>query len=452
MLFIYIYIFISNLTTIQHVFQICFILTIVRIHIQAKSCAEKDSTDEEILDGIDNMQDHLTNIAKHFLVFKAIPCHPGLESSMIVVRQSCYSINALRLIRSTDCLINHLNLYNIGIANITGDGANENVIFHHISCTVRLGDFVTPETKSLIEKYDVEEYLNYEVAKIDSYTGDYIFFMEDMPHLVKRLVNALYNSSKDDETRDIHYGDHHMNLRMIKQVWQKTGGTGAGVHGTRLTDAHFDKDNFSKMRVYLCVQVVSNSVLRMFTAAFNNPNINLPFKKHEYKPIIQFITHVNKFVDILNGRNDKNFIPETALSTIESLLEIFAWFHKWKKLNESLNLPANKFLPTQTWKGLERIIFDYIGMIDYYTIQRKMSLIPKRMTSDPCEHLFSRMRCCAGSTNSVTTRSALSTTAKQNLANSLKLPKNGSYAKAPSLSDTIIKNNEMLDTKIKKRF
>jgi hypothetical protein len=81
-----------------------------------------------------------------------------------------------------------------------------------------------------------------------------------------------------------------------------------------------------------------------------------------------------------------------------------------------------------------------------------MSFIPKRMTSDPCEHLFSRMRCCAGSTNSVTTRSALATTTKQNLANSLKLPKNGSYAKAPSLSDTIIENNEMLDTKIKKRF
>ena len=311
------------------------------------------------------MEENMENIAKHFLVLKAIGCHPDVSCSMVIARESCCTINPLRLRRLNDATINNLNVYNVGIASVTGDGASENITFNEISCTVRLGDFITTNTRSLFEKYHLKEYLDYKAAKIDPYTGDLIFFMEDMPHVVKRLVNALYDSSKESTTRNLHHGDHCMNLRMIEQVWEKTGGTSQGVHTTHLTGAHFDKDNFSKMRVYLCVQVVSGSVLRMFESAFDDPitTAQLPFQKDEYAPLLHFITHVNNFVDILNGRGGKHFTPTEGLPIIESLLKIFEWFDRWKKLNESSNLSEKNFLAKQTWEGLERIICCYVGKL-----------------------------------------------------------------------------------------
>ena len=146
------------------------------------------------------------------------------------------------------------------------------------------------------------------------------------------------------------------------------------------------------MRVYLSVQVVSGCVVKMFAIAFKDETIKLPFTRETYRPLLQLIIHTNNFVDIINGKNDVNWTPKNALSIIEKLLKIFSWFDNWRELNQSINLNNNKFLPEQTWNGFKRIILDYVGMIDYYVIQRGMTIVPKWILSDPCEHLFSRMR------------------------------------------------------------
>ena len=237
--------------------------------------------------------------------------------------------------------------------------------------------FFTEETKSLLTKNDLEEYLDYKVAMKDSYSKDLTFFLEDMPHMMKRIVNTLYNSSKDDETCNMHYDEYCLNLGMIRQVWEQTGGKKAGLHVTHLSQTHFDKDNFSNMRVYLSVQVVSGRVVKMFAMAFKDEIIKLPFTRKTYGPLLQLITHTNNFVDIINGNNDINFTPKDALPIAEELLKIFSWFHNWRELNQSFNLNNNRFLPEQTWNGFKRIILDY-GMIDYYVIQRGMTIVPKR--------------------------------------------------------------------------
>ena len=83
-------------------------------------------------------------------------------------------------------------------------------------------------------------------------------------------------------------------------------------------------------------------------------------------------------------------------------------------------------------------------MIDFCCIQRGMTIIPHRATSDPCEHLFSRMREMSGNGTTVTTEQANQALAKENLLNSIKLPHNGSYAHAPRLYGT--DNVEKIDT------
>ena len=104
-------------------------------------------------------------------------------------------------------------------------------------------------------------------------------------------------------------------------------GLTAALHPTKLTGGHFDKDNFSKMRVYLSAQVVSSSVATMIKLACEDEELELHFDRSEFEPLIQFITHANNLVDIINGRHGANFTQENTLQITESLLEILSWFN-----------------------------------------------------------------------------------------------------------------------------
>ena len=415
------------------------------VSTKANSESEVDPIAEDIKSGIADMESHLENIAEHFLVFKATPCHPSLDISLTILRQSCSFIDTLRLRESCDALINEFAIYSIGIATITGDGASENVGFNMASCNTALVDFLSNETKSLFAKYKLQKYLEFLVAMADPYSADLILLLEDMPHLVKRKVNNLSNSSKSSECRDLHYGNHSMNLNMIRHIWELSGGTGGELHYTKLRMLHFEKDNFNKQRVYLAVQVVSNSVVIMIKEAFDDDTVRVQLNctQEQYEPLIQYCTHINKYVDIMNGRSgateyEANWTPENADEIINELLKIFHWFDKWKQTNEELNLHKDKFLARETWDGFKRMILAYVGIIDYYVKGRGMTLVPKRLLSDPCEHLFSVCRYKGGGTNTVTTKSANSTVIRQNYAHTVRqngVIKKGSYAQAPLQDD-----------------
>ena len=239
------------------------------VSTKANSESEVDPVAEDIKNGIADMESHLENIAEHFLVFKATACHPAITMSLTVVRQSCSFIDTLRLRETCDTLMNEFAMYSIGIATVTGDGASENVGFNMASCDTALTDFLSNETKLLFAEYELQKDLEFKVAMADPYNADLVFFLEDMPHLVKRKVNNLSNSSKSSECRDLHYGNHSMNLNMIRHIWELTGGTGGELHYTKLRTLHFEKDNFNKQRVYLAVQVVSNSVGIKLSIFFN---------------------------------------------------------------------------------------------------------------------------------------------------------------------------------------
>tara|TARA_B110001450_G_C17647718_1_gene491938 strand:+ start:80 stop:553 length:474 start_codon:yes stop_codon:yes gene_type:complete len=145
----------------------------------------------------------------------------------------------------------------------------------------------------------------------------------------------------------------------------------------------------------------------------------------------------------MNGRSgateyEANWTPENADEIINELLKIFHWFDKWKQTNEELNLHKDKFLARETWDGFKRMILAYVGIIDYYVKGRGMTLVPKRLLSDPCEHLFSVCRYKGGGTNTVTTKSANSTVIRQNYAHTVRqngVIKKGSYAQAPLQDD-----------------
>jgi hypothetical protein len=239
-------------------------------------------------------------------------------------------------------------------------------------------------------------------------TGDSIFLIEDMPHLVKRLVNGLETSSKKDVSRDFKYDSNQpMNLNMIRTVWENIGGNTLRLQETKLTMQHFVKDGYSKMRVPLAVQITSESTANMLEK-FRQENSRVSgLYTTQYKRLIEMIRLVNELIDIVNGRTPKSkgcyanhVSAKNARSTQERLLTILSFFADWDaSVKKDKKCDIENFLAPETWKGLQRMILGYVGMIKYYVVGMGDTIVPKRTTSDSCEHYFSRARASFGGSN-----------------------------------------------------
>ena len=81
--------------------------------------------------GIDNLEDHMSNLLEHFLVFKATICQPDLNCSLVVARQSCSTIDPQRLVNVVRAIINALYTQGIEVISVCSDGASENHENHY---------------------------------------------------------------------------------------------------------------------------------------------------------------------------------------------------------------------------------------------------------------------------------------------------------------------------------
>ena len=51
-----------------------------------------------------------------------------------------------------------------------------------------------------------------------------IFIGGDMPHIVKRIVNVLGSSSKENSKRNLEYKGDKINLKMLRDIWECDSG------------------------------------------------------------------------------------------------------------------------------------------------------------------------------------------------------------------------------------
>ena len=78
-----------------------------------------------------------------------------------------------------------------------------------------------------------------------------------MLHLFNFFVNVLKRSSEKYST-SLFFENNHMSLKMLENVWKNPAGSGMSSNRTNnLTHEHFHKNTYSRMRVHLAVQVVS---------------------------------------------------------------------------------------------------------------------------------------------------------------------------------------------------
>jgi len=230
-----------------------------------------------------------------------------------------------------------------------------------------------------------------------------------MPHMIKRAVNALEYSAPGNKTkRDLTKFDDDnsprpLNLAMTKDAWESTQAPGVSTLRTsRLTIAHFEKDCFSRMRVYLAMQVVSGSVVAMLKeyTASDEPRRAL------YAPLIELCEKFDRIVDIWNSCSQKNapIINSPVHDLLFEALDILEWFSLWRDdlsvRGEDLD---SKFFPHEWWEDLNGLVLGLVCTCRFYLLpDNSRALVQRRGDQDPCEHHFAHLRAKGGSSSSVT--------------------------------------------------
>jgi hypothetical protein len=275
------------------------------IQTEAGRDSEADATnpnpEESIAEG--TILERSKNIVQHHLVFKWTSLAPGEKFSPTVGALNLSELQPSLIRNSIHSVILACHNAGLGVCNVTGDGAGENVkVFAEMSKVdcLQYIDTATMAKFPAIE-FEAEKLL----AMEHPVTREPVFVLEDMPHVVKRIVNALEMSSNPRSKRKLRWSGNPLNLWMIQNCWEATDGRSLRMQDTKLTMRHFVKDAFSRMKVYLATQVVSDSVVQMIKRALADDEADCHYDDWQYTAIIELAAHVNNLVDIINGRGKK---------------------------------------------------------------------------------------------------------------------------------------------------
>ena len=321
--------------------------------------------------------------------------------------------------------------YGLDTAGVCADDAGENAKFANTFSTLKAKDYIDDSLTGAEEFSSID--FSVKVALRDSTTGEVVVLLPDMPHLLKNIVTAMELSSKPSSKRDLKYGDNPINLNAIKDPWEKTGGKSNQQHPTKLGIRHFEKDQYSRMKVYLAAQVLSNSVVEMIKSATRDASIKLSLSKPKYRRLIEFIEKMDALVDLCNGRDGKNFSPTNARDKQKELLSILAWFSDWEKDHKDMvkkeKADEYNFFAPSTWKCIQRLILGLCVMIEELCIKKQRTIVPRRLNTDDLENHFANCRqFVGGSHDKLTCRGWLAAHAK---ASKFKFGSRGNNAFSP---------------------
>ena len=158
--------------------------------------------------------------------------------------------------------------YGFIINTIASDGALENRSANKKVATLTANDGLVnhPVKKDVSIKLGFPMNMKVAFPHLSlSKDGVIIFIDSDMPHLIKKFVNALERSSSSDSDTDLHFRGHKLSLKMLHQLWCASGSNinDSIRNVNKLTKGYFFKNNYSRMRVHLAVQCFSKNVVNM---------------------------------------------------------------------------------------------------------------------------------------------------------------------------------------------
>jgi hypothetical protein len=226
----------------------------------------------------------------------------------------------------------------------------------------------------------------------------FIYFFSDAPHLLKTARNCLFNSGIGKHTRlmwngqdmlwshiaALYYADLEQDLHQLP----------------KLTIDHINLTSFSKMKVNLAAQVLSNTVA---TA------LRRHYPSGETEETAKFCEMVNKFFDCLNVRSttehtkkrNESLAPYTSSedSRFDWLQKMFlSYLDEWYKRvqeREGAFTPDDRgkmFISQQTYKGMKVTVNALIGVVQFLLSEGCEFVLSERFCQDPLEEYFGHQR------------------------------------------------------------
>mmetsp|Transcript_15878 Transcript_15878/g.20864 ORF Transcript_15878/g.20864 Transcript_15878/m.20864 type:complete len:1146 (+) Transcript_15878:1229-4666(+) len=358
------------------------------------------------------------HLGKHYLVFYWTGLGKN-DFSYPIARFALESVTASLIDELFRKLVLVLEQHTLHVVAAVFDGAAENRSFHK-SCVSM------PCSKFLKKNVGFDD--SFLVAMPHPIWGDEypIFVLSDMPHSWKKHVNAFEFSNPNNKKKrsivKLHRGRlQPLCLKMLEDAWvayeskgsSTFSGEGALVRCRKLSNAHFQRTPFSRMRVKLAVQVLSHSMLDVIDEYCNDA----PNQTELYAPMREFISHFDKFVDICNGGNSNNTrynygnIESINSAELDDLDEFMTWYEAW--YNEIKTDAAyahfdaegkkNSFIPEECWFDFQSIAKGIIAMSHFYLTKfPNAKIIQRRLMQDIIEHHFAHIRSSGGGTQNPT--------------------------------------------------
>ena len=378
-----------------------------------------------------------------------------------VARYCMGSITSASLLHQYNKVTLELALRGFHVAVSVCDGAGENRAFNRISAEVPASTFFsTTEAASWAAK---GINLDFKVAKDSLLTpGDmYTFHLSDFPHALKKIVNAMEMSSRSSSGRDLKMPSgliddgkpfyYQINLGMLREVWQsynKSAFSSSLQRERKLTDGHFTKNAFTRMRVYLAMQVVSTSMVRIIDAEAHKmqPAFGALAPGQIYEGVRTLCVKLDRLVDILNSTTEKDgieFVNGPNHAHLDELMETLAWFADWKARLAESDLPKKEkkasFLPDECWADLQSLVLGFVCACKFYLAKYGKDgaiMIARRCSQDIVEHHFAHVRASRKSGPAIDSVGALKATgtaaARRGNRSSRKTKRDrGSHAHAP---------------------
>ena len=224
-----------------------------------------------------------------------------------------------------------------------------------------------------------------------------IFIGGEMPHWVKKFRNAL-----DSKKRDLTFRGKRFNLALLHMIWTQIGdGNVSGINNVRnykFGEEHFNLNSYNKMRVFLAVQIPSQTMIRMVNDACKSQEdggCGMDIK--EYEPMLEIFDRVDRLVDIINATRVKNgkdlkveHINHPRHRHIYELFSVLQLFKEWK--GEAGGF-TSKFITRETYEDLKWMVFGLAGVACTYLDEDKSKQLHQgRSGSDVCEHFFAKLR------------------------------------------------------------
>lgn len=271
---------------------------------------------------------------------------------------------------------------------VTCDGAGANRRFFKMHFTMMKDEDKNPEVGVI---YFTQNLYSVEIR--------YIYFISDVPHLLKTARNCLYNSGAGKQTRYMWNNGYHVLWNHISKLFYED--QECGLHLLpKLTYDHIKLTSYSLMNVRLAAQVLSSNV----------GNVLQRYGSTDSQETARFCLLMDTFFDILNIRDSNEYqqkckpnlkpfssLDDPRLSWLTT--DFLDYFRKWlNSINErpgefSKTDQGKMFISDQTYEGLQITSHSLVACIKFLlSNQICQYVMTERFSQDPLENYFGRQR------------------------------------------------------------